>query len=207
MDPVSSSVSSASRRSLVCETESSESHGPDLELEHDAATSSSDRTAETPYLERPYVRGGDTHTKDSEFVEVAWRKGRDGDTGIEIEEGLVSSQWGAQNEVVVKVGHLGMSTDDGTVSVGVDALSFRAAAGIHNPDGSTGLNVSLHADVVSADATVDTGAARVGSGVGIGAGTSVAVGIRDKDGDGHHELCFHADVEHAALRGCISLPF
>ena len=204
MDTSTTLLSSSSRR-LFSYDDGPEGDG--ITVQNGAPPSSADRTSETPYEEHGYLSGGTTQTNDTEYLECAYRKGRDEGSGIEVEEGLVSAQWGAQNEVVLKVGHLGVSSHDQRFNAGVDFVAVKAAAGIHNPDGSTGLNVSLSAHVVEAELTLDDGSGRASFSNGVGLGTSLSIGVRDKDGDGNREVCFSVEVEHVPVRGCIPVPF
>jgi hypothetical protein len=155
----------------------------------------------------PYAAAGVTSSGDSEFVGAALLKGRNSKSGIETEVLSASVQRGFQNEAQVGLIRVGASRDDGTTSGTVDALTARAAFGIHNPDGSTGLNIALSATALGIEGAHRENGSSIGGGLGLGVGGEASVGLRDSDHDGKPELCVRIGAGPILANKCIERPW
>lgn len=155
----------------------------------------------------PYADAGVTSTGDSAFAGAAMVKGRDGRSGIETEAFTVSGQVGAQTELQAGMARVGWSSNDGRQSAGMDIFTARANAGIHNVDGSVGLNAGLMATAISVEGTANWRGNSVTGGLSISAGAEGHVGIRDSDGDGKKELSVRVSLMFFTLGVGIESPW
>jgi hypothetical protein len=155
----------------------------------------------------PYADAGVTSSGDSVFAGAAAIKGRDPNTGIEAEIFTVSGQVGAQNEVQVGMARMGASSDDGRQSIGMDVFTARAMVGIHNPDGSVGLNAGAMATAIGIEGTANYSGNSITGGLSLSAGAEAHVGIRDSDGDGSSELSVRVSVMFFTIGFAIENPF
>lgn len=151
------------------------------------ADTNSQRTSQRIGL-LPYADAGVTQSGDSVFAGVALLKGRDPNTGIEADVFTLSGQVGAQTEVQAGMLRLGASTDDGSKSVGMDIFTAKANLGIHNADGTTGINVGAQATIVGIEGTLGHGGYGVTGGLSVGVGAEASIGTGDSDHDGNSEL-------------------
>lgn len=147
-------------------------------------------SANTP---APYADAGVTEDGIA-YAGAAAIKGRDENTGIEMEIYSASVQVGTQNEAQVGMARLGVSSDSGANNATMDIFTAQASAGIHNKDGSTGLNVGATAVAVGIEGTASTGASGVTGGLSVGVGGEVSVGTRDADGDGYGEAAIRVSA-------------
>lgn len=147
-------------------------------------------SANTP---APYADAGVTEDGIA-YAGAAAVKGRDESTGIEMEVYSASVQVGTQNEAQVAMARLGVSSDSGANNATMDIFTAQASAGIHNKDGSTGLNVGATAVAVGIEGTASTGASGVTGGLSVGVGGEVSVGTRDADGDGYGEAAIRVSA-------------
>lgn len=155
-------------------------------------TNNAQRTSAT--APAPYADAGVTDDGVA-YAGVAAIKGRDANTGIEMEIYSASVQVGAQNEAQAGMARLGISSDSGANSASMDIFTAQAHAGIYNKDGSTGFNVGATAVAVGVEGTASTGASGVTGGVSIGVGAEYSAGVRDADGDGYGEIGLRGTLE------------
>ncbi len=160
--------------------------------QHSGPTNNAQRTSaiSTP---APYADAG--VTDEIAYAGVALIKGRDERTGIEIEAFTGSVQVGEQNEAQVGMARLGVSSDDGSNSASMDIFTAQIHGGVHNKDGSTGINGGATAVAIGVEGTASTGASGVTGGVSIGVGAEYSVGVRDADGDGYGEIGLRGTLE------------
>ena len=155
----------------------------------------------------PYAAIGKTSARDSDFAGVALLKGRNSKSGIEAEVLSVSVQEGLQSEAQVGLVRVGASKADGTSAGTVDAFTARAAIGIHNPDGSTGLNLAVTATALGFEASRRGSGGSDTRGAGFGVGGEVSVGVRDADHDGNIKLCVRIGGGPGTVGHCIERPW
>lgn len=167
-----------------------------------AANNNAQRTSERSGVS-PYAAAGVTAAGDSVHVSAAALKGRDPKTGFDAEVLSLSAQLGAQNELqagLVRVGVTG-----GIVTASPETITARANAGIHNDDGSTGLNLGVNATAVGSEVTIGH-ASSLTYGVAASLGGGASIGLRDADHDGKRELCVRASVEQVTFGFCLESP-
>ena len=155
----------------------------------------------------PYAAAGLTSSGDANFAAVALLKGRNSQSGVEAEVVSASVQFGFQSEAQVGLLRVGASRDDGTSSGTVDALSARAAIGIHNTDGSTGFNIALTATALGVEGTHRGSHHSVTGGVSLGVGGEASIGVRDADHDGKKEVCLRVGGGPATIGHCLEMPW
>jgi hypothetical protein len=141
------------------------------------------------------------------FAGAAAVKGRDPNTGIEVDVLTVSGQVGLQSEVQAGMQRVGWSSDDGRQSVGMDVFTARANAGIHNVDGSTGLNVGAMAVAIGVEGTANYSGNSITGGLSFSAGAEGHIGVRDSDADGSGELSVRVSVMFFTIGFAIENPF
>lgn len=168
------------------------------------ATSNATRTTERDLASGAYASAGYAPGGHAAYVGAAIVKGRDANGG-EVEAMSASVQAGAQREAQVTVLRVGFS--DSRVAVSGEAGTANAHVGIHNPDGSTGVNSGVGAVIVAAEGTFGDQANSLTVGIGVGVGAEASVGLRDKDGNGQPELCVRIGVKFATVGACVELPF
>jgi hypothetical protein len=101
---------------------------------------------------------------------------------------------------------MGMTSDDGTTTTTLRDLSLLVGGGVHNPDGSTGLNIKADATLVSAQVEQDLGGGnRITLGVHLGAGAEGSVGTSNVDADAHQEYCMRVSAFGFIAGGCVEL--
>lgn len=142
----------------------------------------------------PYADAGVTDDGVA-YAGAAAIKGRDANTGIEMEIYSASVQVGAQNEAQVGMARLGISSDSGANNATMDIFTAQAHAGVYNKDGTTGINAGATAVAVGVEGTASTGASGVTGGVSIGVGAEYSAGVRDADGDGYGEIGLRGTLE------------
>lgn len=150
----------------------------------------------------PYSSAGTTAGGDSVYAGLAMLKGRD-PSGAAIEVLSASVQVGAQTEL--QVGFQRVAGTRGALTGSVETFALRANAGIHNDDGSVGLNIGASATAIGFEATAgDASSVTYGVGAGVGAGASV--GVRDIDHDGQTELCARLSFGPITVGACLENP-
>ncbi|RYZ03789.1 MAG: hypothetical protein EOO73_26515 [Myxococcales bacterium] len=149
-----------------------------------------------------YMDAGKTAAGDSVYVGVALLKGRD-PSGAAVEVMSASVQVGAQTEV--QVGLQRVAGQMGALSGSVETFTLRANAGVHNDDGSVGLNLGASATAVGFEGTAG-GASSVTYGVAAGVGAGASVGVRDIDRDGKTELCARFSFGPVTAGACMENP-
>jgi len=169
-----------------------------------AATNNATRTSERKLEDVGYADAGYSFGGQAFYAGAAIVKGRDA-SGLELEAMSVSAQVGAQSEAQVGVVRAGFAGSHGAISA--EAATANAHVGIHNADGSTGLNAGAGAVAGAAEITVSGKANSVTVGVGEGIGAEGSIGVRDKDGNGQPEICFRIGAKLATVGACIELPF
>ena len=165
------------------------------------ASNNAERTTERAGI-APYAQAGRTAAGDP-YVAVALLKGHD-KSGFEADVASMSAQVGTQTELQVGLAHVGGSGPSG--SVGFDTLNARVAFGIHNDDGSEGLNFAVQATGVGTDSTVARHWGSVTLGVSAGLGVAASGGLRDADHDGNHEICAKFSYDILTIGGCVETP-
>lgn len=131
-------------------------------------------------------------------------KGHDPKSGLDVEVLSLSGQVGTQNEFQVGLQRIGRSSPSG--SVGIEVLTARANMGIHNDDGSVGINAGAQATALGVETTLATvDSLTVGLSAGLGVGGSV--GLRDLDKDGEHELCAKVSLGPLTAGVCVETPW
>jgi hypothetical protein len=166
-----------------------------------AGNSNAERTSERTaggYLELGMTRSGDS------FAGVAALKGRDADTGLEVEVFTASAQVGRQTELQAGLARVGVATSGEGLHARVtfEALTARASAGTHNDDGSKGANLGAMATGAGAEATLEYSGWSATLGLSASLGAAASSGERDIDGDGVREGCFEASVGPLTLGFC-----
>jgi len=161
------------------------------------AQRTSERLGPTPYASAGLAGS------DSAFAGAALIKGRDPKSGASIEVLSASVQLGAQSEA--QVGLQRIAAARGPLSGSVEAFTARANVGIHNDDGSTGLNVGAGATAIGFEGTVG-GASSVTYGVAASVGAAGSLGIRDQDRDGKTELCARFSLGPVTVGACLENP-
>lgn len=164
-----------------------------------------DTNAERTMARRPgpYAGAGVTSSGDSVYAGAALTKGKDGQGSADLFS--VSGQVGAQNEFQAGMGrgHVDL-TQSASIQGDWEVFTAHAAAGIHNEDGSTGLNESIGATIVKFGATFQAEGAELHLGLGAGAGPpSAHVGVRDPDHDGRQDVCVGGGALGAEASLCL----
>lgn len=168
------------------------------------ATNNATRTSERELSSGPHAAAGYSPGGHAVYAGAALVKGRDA-SGLELEAVSLSGQVGAQSEVQGAAARVGVA---GTVgAIGGELGTANAHAGIHNADGSTGLNAGAGAVAIAGEVTVSGKANSITLGAGWGVGGELSAGVRDKDGDGQPEVCFRVGAKFATVGACIELPF
>jgi hypothetical protein len=168
------------------------------------STNNATRTSERELTSGPYAAAGYSQGGHAFHAGAALVKGRDA-SGLELEAVSASGQIGAQSEVQGAVARVGVTGTLG--AVGGDLGAANAHAGVHNPDGSTGLNAGAGAVLIAGEVTVSGKANSLTLGAGWGVGGELSAGVRDKDGDGQPEVCFRVSAKIVTVGACIELPF
>ncbi len=168
------------------------------------ATNNATRTQERNLASGAYAEAGYSEGGHALHAGIAIVKGRD-TRGGEVEAMSVSVQVGAEHEVQATALRVGFS--DSKVAIGAEAGTANAHIGIHNSDGSTGVNSGIGFVEVAAEGTFGNEANSVTVGVGAGVGAEMSVGLRDKDANGKPEACFRLGVKFATVGACVELPF
>jgi hypothetical protein len=166
------------------------------------ANNNAQRTSERSVAAH-YADAGVTASGDSVFAGLALVKGPSSKGGAEVEVLSVSAQVGAQTEL--QFGLERVAGTRGVLSGSVEAFTARAHIGIHNDDGSTGLNVGAGVTAVGFEGTVG-GASRLTYGVAAGVGASLSVGAADVDRDGSSELCARVSLGPVTVGACLENP-
>lgn len=136
------------------------------------------------------------------YAGVALVKGRD-PSGAAVEVLSASAQLGAQTEL--QVGLQRVAGTHGALTGSVETFTLHANAGIHNDDGSVGLNIGVGATAVGFEGTAGD-ATSVTYGVGAGVGAGASVGARDVDRDGKTELCARLSFGPVTVGACVENP-
>lgn len=151
----------------------------------------------------PYADAGVTSSHDSVYGGVALVKGKKGQGAADLFS--VSGQLGAQTEVQAGMGRVHLDlTKSGSVQGDMEVFTAHAAAGIHNEDGSTGVNESIGADIVKFGIAghVEGAEVHVAGSIGVGL-PSVHIGTRDPDHDGRKDLCAGAGIGPVEVSACL----
>jgi hypothetical protein len=153
------------------------------------------------------VRGphAEAHARDGDIYAGAFALGgHDAASGLDIEVFSASIYQGADERAVqVGMARIGGSTDDGHFGARGEVFSAQARAGIHNPDGSTGLGASTGVTVVGAEVTGTLGPVSLTAGASVGAIVGGSLGVRDGDGDGKTEVCGRVEFGVGAVGLCV----
>ncbi len=168
------------------------------------ATNNATRTQERNLASGPYAESGYSSSGHALHAGLALVKGRDA-SSLELEAVSVSVQVGGQSEAQGAVARVGVSGKRGSIGGEVGAANVHV--GVHNPDGSTGVNGGAGAVWAAGEATISGEANSVTVGAGFGIGGELSVGLRDKNGNGDPEVCFRASLKFATVGACLELPF
>src|SRR5262249_39011166 len=120
----------------------------------------------------------------------------------DVELASASVQFGLQNEAQFGMGRLGIQATP-TTRATVETFTGRVAAGIHNPDGSTGLNASIGAAAMSVGASYEKGEVAAAASVGVGVGVGGSVGFKEGVNGGDPRLCVSAPIGPVTAGGCV----
>lgn len=172
---------------------------PSPSTAHNNAERTSERRGIAPYASAGQV--GDTYAV---HAGVALLKGHDPKSGLDVEVLSVSGQVGTQEEWQAGLVRLGRSTSAG--SFGIEAMTLRVNRGIHNDDGSVGLNMGAQVTALGGETTVGT-VESLTLGVSAGAGAAGSFGVRDLDRDGEHEVCAKVSYGPVTVGACVETPF
>jgi hypothetical protein len=160
------------------------------------------RRAQTP-MQLGYADAGITEDGGSAYAEGALLFGSKFDTELSI--GLASLQVGEQSEAQTTLFAESSHGDDGTTTTFRD-MSLIIGGGVHNSDGSIGLNLKADASILTAEVDQDLGDGnRISVGVHVGAGVGGSLGTSDIDGDGHTEYCMRVSAFGMTAGGCLEL--
>jgi hypothetical protein len=176
---------------------------PAKPLSPPAAHNNAERTSAQPGI-APYLSAGRVGDTYALYAGAALLKGHDPKSGLDVEVLSVSAQVGTQEEWQAALVRLGGASSSGSASV--EAMTMRVSRGIHNDDGSVGLNLGAQATAIGAEGTygkVDS----VTVGLSAGVGAAGSVGVRDLDADGKHEVCAKASYGPFTLGVCVEAPF
>lgn len=161
------------------------------------ANNNAQRTATSP-LRVMNGEVGTTSAGDAVYAGAAAIKGHVGDASVEMWS--ASAQVGAQNELQAGVGRVSQSVDGSTFEV--RALELEAHAGVHNPDGSTGINIGAGVTLLAAEYTLSDGTNSVTAGLSQSFGAELSIGTKDANGDGNTEYCLRGAVGPVIVGGC-----
>jgi len=180
-------------------------------------SSNAQRTQERSADDGHYADAGRTPDGGGVFAGVAVVKGKVSHGGGDLEVLSASAQAGGQNEYqvgVLRANNLEVAKGK-TLSIEVGTAD--AHGGIHNPDGSTGLNIGVDATVVGVGVTTTDGANSATIGGGLGVGWGGHIGLRDADHNGKPEICGGLSIGAGLKAGkpgpsggvgvCVELPF
>lgn len=199
--PETSSASTAAVPKLVSSVPPPRSVLPPASPTPSAAHNNAQRTEARPGV-APYASAGATTGGDSLYAGAALLKGRD-PSGAAIEVLSASVQVGAQTEA--QFGFQRIAGTGGPLTGSVETFTLRANVGIHNDDGSTGLNIGAGATAVGFEGTAGS-ASSITYGVGAGIGAGASVGARDVDHDGNTELCARVAWGPVTVGICVENP-
>jgi hypothetical protein len=166
-----------------------------------AANNNAQRTEQRPAV-GAYLAAGTTAAGDAVYAGTALVKGR-ASSGGAVEVLSASVQVGAQTEI--QVGFQRVAGTLGALTGSVETFAVRANAGIHNDDGSVGLNLGAGATAIGFEGTVGH-ASSVTYGVGAGVGAGASLGARDVDRDGNTELCARLSLGPVTVGACLENP-
>ncbi len=93
----------------------------------------------------------------------------------------------------------------GHATTSADTFSAKVNYGIHNPDGSVGLNFGASASVVGVETTFSHSGWSLTVGASEGIGPDMSVGVRDQDRDGRGELCGRISIRALTLGACLEV--
>ena len=174
-------------------------------------SSNAQRTQDRP-LDLFYVDAGVTPDRAGVFEGAALLKGKT--KGIEAEILSASTQVGAQTET--QAGLLRMNVEiTPNVTLAVECLTAEGHVGIHNPDGSTGINAGFSLTALSGALTYTNGGTSVTGGAvksplpelkGLKGGAAAHIGVRDADHNGKPEICGGVSAGPITVGGCLELP-
>lgn len=148
-----------------------------------------------------YADSGVTSTGDTLYAGAAALKGRDPNTGVEVEVFSASGQLGGENELQAGFVRTGISGKNG--SLGVEAFTARAAGGAHNDDGSVGINSGAQATAIAVEGTVPVGDGSLTLGASVSVGAAFSFGAKDADGDGRAEFCARLSYGPVTVGACV----
>jgi len=175
---------------------------PTVEPDRSAPTNNNAQRTAAMDVTGGYADAGITSSGDSAYASVAGIKGHTPDANVEVLSASV--QVGAQNEVQVGLARVGMSSD--FISADVRTLEAECHAGMHNPDGSTGVNTGCSASLIASEVTVGTPAFSLTVAGALGDGEETSVGLRDANDNGNVELCFRRSVSKFIVVGACVEP-
>jgi hypothetical protein len=175
---------------------------PDDHEETPSCTNQSPPSVPSGTILGPHAEG---HAQPDDLYAGAFAvKGRDASSGLELEVFSVSvHDGGFQGDAQVGMARVGVSSDDGHFNLRGEVFTAKAHLGIHNPDGSTGVNAGLGATIAGLEGTATVGPLSVTGGVSGGAVLAGSIGVRDGDGDGKAELCGWVEAGPWTVGACL----
>lgn len=149
-----------------------------------------------------YAGAGFTSAHDSVFVGTAVFKGHH-DGGL-FEVWSASAQVGAQSEVQAGVARAAVAFSDATTCE-LRAGEAELHIGIHNPDGSVGVNAGGGLSGVTLECTATTSGSSLTLGLSASKSAELSVGVRDSDADGRQEYCARIATGPLVVGACVEL--
>lgn len=144
--------------------------------------------------EGAYAEAGRTSSGDAAYAGAALVKGRSPNGSTEVDGLSISAQVGLQSEAQAGVMRASGAAASGG-SWGAEGMTARASVGIHNPDGTHGVNAGATATAASIEGTTPMllgGHVALTGGLSLGFGGAGSAGYRGADG--HHEVRVRAEV-------------
>jgi hypothetical protein len=161
------------------------------------------RIAETP-MQLMYADAGISADGSAAYADSALLFGSQRGTDLAVV--LNSAQVGEQTEAQSTLFSMSASSSDGSTTATIRDLSLTVGGGVHNPDGSTGVNLKADATILAAQLEQDLGDGdRLTLGLHLGVGVEGSVGTSDVDGDDYAEYCLRASAFGVTAGGCLEL--
>ncbi len=161
--------------------------------------SNAERTASMQAFELPHASAGLTQDQRSMYAELAMLKGSEGQLSAEIAS--VSIQGGDQSEAQAAVARGTLRGEQEAVNLRM--VEIEAHYGIHNPDGSTGINAGATASSLAVEVSYENAGNSVVAGLAAGPGLAGSLGTRDADADRNTEYCASVAVGPITVGLCL----
>jgi hypothetical protein len=167
-----------------------------------APTHNNAQRSATVVADLGYADAGFTSAHDSVFAGVAAFKGQQAGGTFEIWS--ESAQVGAQNEVQAGVARAAVGFGDATTCE-LRAVEGELHLGIHNPDGSAGVNGGGGLSGVTVECTVTRSGNSLTLGLSASLSQELSIGVRDSDADGREEYCARIAKGPLVVGACVEL--